>query len=122
MKYQTHEHENDSLETRTRLAEDQRQEDGNVNQQEDGQGCGDGRVVAAPRPRRPLPRGGLRPVDRRPGAFPMKWGDFGSSFDRRLAESGPGALFTLDADGELRLADDRTREDPVGVIRAAGPF
>jgi len=40
----------------------------------------------------------------------MKWGDFGSSFDRRLAESGPGALFTLDADGELRLADDRTRE------------
>lgn len=36
--------------------------------------------------------------------------DFGTDFDRRLAHQGPGALFTCDADGELRLADDRTRE------------
>mgnify|MGYP000273884797 CR=1 FL=1 len=36
--------------------------------------------------------------------------DFGSEFDRRLAQQGAGALFTCDADGELRLADDRTRE------------
>ncbi len=36
--------------------------------------------------------------------------DFGSEFDRRLAATGPGVLFTRDADGELRLADDRTRE------------
>lgn len=40
----------------------------------------------------------------------MKPADFGSSFDRRLAELGPAALFTLDADGELRLADTRSRE------------
>ena len=40
----------------------------------------------------------------------MKPADFGSSFDRRLAEVGPAALFTRDADGELRLSDDRTRE------------
>ena len=40
----------------------------------------------------------------------MKLADFGSSFDRRLAELGPAAVFTLDADGELRLSDDRTRE------------
>jgi hypothetical protein len=36
--------------------------------------------------------------------------DFGSEFDRRLAEQGPGAVFTRDADGELRLADTRSRE------------
>lgn len=36
--------------------------------------------------------------------------DFGSEFDRRLAHHGPGVIFTQDADGELRLADDRTRE------------
>lgn len=36
--------------------------------------------------------------------------DFGSEFDRRLALHGPGVLFTQDADGELRLADDRSRE------------
>lgn len=36
--------------------------------------------------------------------------DFGSDFDRRLAQVGPAAHFTQDADGELRLADDRTRE------------
>ncbi len=36
--------------------------------------------------------------------------DFGSEFDRTLAHHGPGVLFTQDADGELRLADDRTRE------------
>lgn len=40
----------------------------------------------------------------------MMRADFGSSFDRRLAETGPAAVFTLDADGELRLSDDRTRE------------
>ncbi len=36
--------------------------------------------------------------------------DFGSEFDQRLAEHGPGAVFTCDADGELRLSPDRTRD------------
>ena len=36
--------------------------------------------------------------------------DFGSEFDRHLAHGGCPAVFTCDADGELRLADDRSRE------------
>ena len=36
--------------------------------------------------------------------------DFGSELDRRLAHSGFACVFTCDGDGELRLADDRSRE------------
>ena len=36
--------------------------------------------------------------------------DFGSELDRRLAHGSTGVVFTQDADGELRLADDRSRE------------
>ena len=36
--------------------------------------------------------------------------DFSDAFDRAVALSGPPALFTLDAEGTLRLDADRTRD------------
>ncbi len=36
--------------------------------------------------------------------------DFANRFDALLAHQGPPALFTVDADGELRLSPDRTRD------------
>lgn len=42
---------------------------------------------------------------------------FANRFDQSLAERGPPAIFTVDADGELRLSIDRTRE----VLEAAPP-
>lgn len=45
--------------------------------------------------------------------------DFGSCFDRGLAQSRFPAVFTCDADGELRLADDRSRE---AHARAQPPY
>lgn len=35
---------------------------------------------------------------------------FSDPFDQAMAEQGPPALFTLTADGELRLHSDRTRD------------
>lgn len=35
---------------------------------------------------------------------------FGDPFDQALARTGPPAVFTLSADGELRLQADRTRD------------
>ncbi len=42
---------------------------------------------------------------------------FANRFDEALARRGPPAVFSVDADGELRLSPDRTRE----VLEAAAP-
>jgi hypothetical protein len=44
---------------------------------------------------------------------------FASSFDARLFESGPPALFTLDPRGQLRVDPERTRE--IYLLTEPGP-
>ena len=47
----------------------------------------------------------IRPGE--PLRAPLPWA---SPFDRALAQSGPPAVFTVDADGAMRLAPNRTRD------------